>query len=325
MNKSTKKAVSPHDSSTKWAFGSLISILLSVVLGIVVLVACTDMEPETEKKGQEEKPFVIGLVPEVNIFKQIERYEPLANYLSKKTGMHVKLKVLTGYGNIIDNFVSEKMDGAFFGSFSYALAHANRGVVPLARPVNIDGRSTYHGVLFVRKDSGIENARDMQGKTFAFVDKATTAGYLLPLAYFKAQGIEDPGTYFKQTYFAGTHENAIRDVLNKQADIGAAKNTVYQHLLNIESRVRNELVVIERSPDVPENGLAIRSDLASSVMFKIKNALTGMHKDPEGMMVLQAFGAKGFIETTDEDYKNVYRYARQIGLDLKTYNSTNDQ
>ena len=57
----------------------------------------------------------------------------------------------------------------------------------------------------------------MKGKTFAFVDKATTAGHLLPLAYFKAHGIQDYKTYFKETYFAGTHENAILRAQQLQA------------------------------------------------------------------------------------------------------------
>jgi phosphonate transport system substrate-binding protein len=288
------------------------------------MIDCSEAQTGTETTGQERKSFVIGLIPERNIFEQLKRYEPLANYLSKKIGMYIELKVLTRYGNIIDNFVSLNMDGAFFGSFTYALAHAKLGVEPLARPETVDGRSTYYGVLFVRKDSGIKNARDMERKTFAFVDKATTAGYLLPLAYFKAHGIADYKTYCEKTYFAGTHQNAIHDVLDKIADIGAAKNTVYYYLANIESKVRNELVVLERSPDVPENGLAVRRDLEDSIKHKLKDSLINMHNDSDGKNALTAFGAKKFIETTDAEYASVYRYAQQIGLNLETYDYMND-
>jgi phosphonate transport system substrate-binding protein len=290
------------------------------------MIGCTETgtEKETETTSQERKPLVIGLIPERNIFEQLKRYEPLANYLSKKIGMNIKLKILTRYGNIVDNFVALNMDGAFFGSFTYALAHAKLGVEPLARPEAVDGRSTYYGVLFVRKDSGIKNTRDMESKTFAFVDKATTAGYLLALSYFKAHGIADYKTYFKKTYFAGTHQNAIHDVLEKIADIGAAKNTVYYYLANIENRIRNELVVLERSPDVPENGLAVRRDLEDSIKHKLKDSLINMHNDPDGKNVLTAFGAKKFIETTDADYASVYGYAQQVGLNLATYDYMND-
>ncbi|HEX9190589.1 MAG TPA: PhnD/SsuA/transferrin family substrate-binding protein, partial [Candidatus Deferrimicrobiaceae bacterium] len=142
--------------------------------------------------------MLIGILPEQNIFRQFERYEPLMAYLGRKTGVRFELKVLPRYGNIIENFKSSGLDGAFFGSFSYALAHMKMGVEVLARPVGLDNSSTYHGLIFVRKDSGILNVRGMKGKRFAFVDKATTAGYLLPLEYFHENGIDDYRKYLQE-------------------------------------------------------------------------------------------------------------------------------
>jgi len=166
-------------------------IVLACVL-IALSAGCDNAQtpPVLQSKPPGDKPFVIGLIPEQNIFKQMERYEPLAGYLSKKTGVVIKLKVLPRYGNIVDNFVSTSMDGAFFGSFTYSLAKAKLGVEVLARPER-KGVSTYHGLIFVRKGSGIRTASHMAGKVFAFVDKATTAGYLLPLSYFNKNGIRD--------------------------------------------------------------------------------------------------------------------------------------
>ena len=134
----------------------------------------------------------IGLIPERNIFSQKQRYEPIAEYLSERIHAHVELVVLSRYGNIIENFVSNGLDGAFFGSFTGALAQRKLSVEAIARPEYPDGTSTYHGLLFVRKDSGISSVEDMKGKRFAFVDKATTAGWLLPLYYFKTHGVDDP-------------------------------------------------------------------------------------------------------------------------------------
>ncbi|MDO9028302.1 MAG: phosphate/phosphite/phosphonate ABC transporter substrate-binding protein [Candidatus Roizmanbacteria bacterium] len=301
--------------------------LIIIFFCLTIISGCSKTEtisPEEKKTTGEEKPLLIGLIPEQNIFKQLERYKPLADYLSKKTGRKIELKVLTRYGNSIDNFASMGLDGAFFGSFTYTLAHAKLGVDVLARPLSINGTSTYHGLIFVRKDSGIKTAKDMKGKTFAFVDKATTAGYLLPVVYFKKHGIENYKIYLKETYFTGTHDDAIYDVLNRKADIGAAKNTVYDRLANIDSRIKNELVILERSPDVPENGLAIREDLDSSIKNKLKEALLNMHNDAEGTKVLKDFGATRFIETVDDDYTNVYKYAKQINLNLATYDYIKD-
>jgi phosphonate transport system substrate-binding protein len=300
-------------------------VLVSLALCFTIIMGCSETETETVTKPKsEETPLLIGLIPERNIFKQLDRYEPLADYLSKKIGVKTELKVLTRYGNIIDNFVSAGMDGAFFGSFTYTLAHAKLGVEAITRPKDIHGISTYHGLIFVRKDSGIKSVKDMLGKNFAFVDRATTAGYLLPLAYFKTHGIKNYGAFFKETYFTGTHEDAIYDVLNKKADIGAAKNTVFNRLAAEDSNIKNELVILERSPDVPENALAVKEGLDESIKNKLKETLLGMHNDPDGRKILRDFGAQKFIETTDDDYINVYSYTQEIGLDLTNYHYWNE-
>lgn len=265
----------------------------------------------------------IGLLPEHNLFRQIERYEPLGNYLSKKIGISVNLKILPRYGNIIDNFVAENLDGAFFGSFTYPLAHEKLGVEVIGRPVDLNGMSTYYGLIFARRDSGISSVRQMKGKRFTFVDKATTAGYLLPLAYFKKHGL-DFRTHLRETYFSGTHEDAINDVLNRRADIGAAKNTVYERMAAGNNAIRSDLVVLERSPEFPENGLALKKDVGDDVKKALTEALLNMHHDPEGRAVLRVFGAQKFIETTNADYAPVYRYAREAGLDIATYYYMNE-
>lgn len=294
-----------------------------------LLLACAGCESaETPSSPQAPGPkkgrkLLIGLIPEQSLFKQMDRYEPLARYLSQKTGADIQLTILPRYGNIISNFVSAGMDAAFFGSFTYALAHEKLGVEVLVRPEDPDGVSTYHGMIFVRKDSGIGSVEQMAGRRFAFVDKATTAGYLLPLAYFQHHG-KNYHTFLREFYFAGTHEDAIYDVLNGKADIGAAKNTVFNRLARRDARIKDLLIVLAESPEVPENALAVRKDLDRSLRSQLQDALLSMDADPEGARVLKTFGARRFILTRSSDYKAVYDYARDINLHLATYDYLND-
>jgi phosphonate transport system substrate-binding protein len=294
------------------------------LLCLPLFAACSPQEPPPPAKKPSVEKLLIGLIPEQNLFRQMERYEPLGEYIYRKTGTKITFKVLPRYGNIIDSFKSSGLDGAFFGSFTYTLAHAKAGVEVLARPVALDNTSTYYGMIFVRKDSGIRTVRDMKGKRFAFVDRATTAGYLLPLDYFHHHGISDYNQHLKEAYFTGTHEDAIEDVLNKKADIGAAKNTVFQRLANENPRIPKELVVLARSPDVPENALALRKDIDMSVRNLLKESLLTMHLDPDGKQVLKRFGALKFIETTNKDYNVVLDYVKHGHLDLSTYEYMNN-
>ncbi|MBI5576063.1 MAG: phosphate/phosphite/phosphonate ABC transporter substrate-binding protein [Deltaproteobacteria bacterium] len=298
--------------------------LAFLFLFFAFFTGCGQRDRETAEQPPPETTLLIGLIPEQNIFKQIERYEPLADYLSKKAGVRIKLKVLTYYGNVIDNFEALKLDGAFFGSFGYSLAKAKLGVEVLARPEEPDGTSTYHGVIFVRKNSGIRTVGRMKGKRLALVARATTAGYLFPLIHMKRAGVGNIDSYFGDVHFTGTHEGTVRDVLENAADIGAAKNTVFKRLAAEDPRIGRELTILARSADVPENGLALRKTLEDAVKRKISEALVTMHADPEGAKVLKAFGARSFIRTTDADYEPVLSYTRELGIDLATYRFSNE-
>lgn len=300
-------------------FETLCKLLIIFCLLLSALPGCKkreDVSPKTASPGPE---IVIGLIPEQNIFAQMDRYQLLSDYLSARIGRPIRWQVEPHYGTIIDNFRSSEVDGAFLGSFSYVLAHARAGAEVLVRAENINGISTNRGLIFVRRDSGIKSIRDMKGKRLALVDKATTAGYLLPLAYFKKMGVENYAAYLKEVYFTGTHTDVIYDVLSGKADIGAAKNTVLEKVEATDSRIKNELIVLERSPEEPESGLAVRKGLDVTLKKKLKQVLLDMYKDPEGQNVLEQFGARRFIETTDEDYKGVYEYARDLGIDLQTF------
>lgn len=271
-----------------------------------------------------EKTILIGLIPEMNIFKQKERFSPLGTYLSKKTGIPVKFTLLSRYGNLIESFEKEKMDGAFFGSFTGAVAIYKLGVIPLARPVNLDNSSTYQGYIFVRKDSGIKDVKEMKGKKMAYVERSTTAGYLFPLAYLREHGIASPDTFFREYYFTGSHDAAIDAVLDRKADIGAAKHSIYDRMKKENARIEQELVIIARSPSVPSNGLCVRKDLGEDIKKKLKDALLNIHDDPEGQTVLKKFGALKFIETTAKDYEPVHELAVKAGIDLKKYKWRNE-
>ncbi len=270
-----------------------------------------------------QRELLIGLIPEMNVFKQKERFTLLGDYLSKKTGVGVKFTILSRYGNIIDRFTAENMDGAFFGSFTGALAIEKLGVIPLARPVNLDNTSSYRGYLFARRDSKIRDISGMKGKKMAYVEKATTAGYLFPLAYLKEHGVKDVDHFFSSSYFAGSHDAAIHAVLEGQADVGAAKHSIYDRMKADDARVTRDLVILAESPWVPSNGLCVRKGLDEELKRKLKQALLDLNKDPEGAAVLKQFGALRFIDTNVSDYRPVFEMAKKAGINIKHYDYRN--
>ena len=163
----------------------------------------------------------------------------------------------------------------------------------------------------------------MRGKIIAFVERATTAGYVFPMAYLRRNGMTDLDSYFKEYYFAGSHDATIEAVLEGKADIGCAKNTIFDSMASEDPRVEDQLVKLATSPKVPSNGLAIRRDLAPATKQLLRDVLLGMDEDSEGRTVLRQFGAVAFIPTTAEDYAPVFEIAEEAGIDLETYEYLN--
>ncbi len=159
----------------------------------------------------------------------------------------------------------------------------------------------------------------MRGKSLALVDKATTAGYIFQLYYFKSLGIKNMEDYFSNIYFAGSHDAAAWSVYTKEADIGGSKNHIYHALGEEYPDFRDQMITLAESPLVPSNCLAVKNDLKTTLKVRLKGLFLNLHETDEGREVLRNFGAKKFIATTDNDYRLLHQMVNKLEIDLKSY------
>jgi phosphonate transport system substrate-binding protein len=296
------------------------------LLAAAVLAACSPEPPPAPAPPAPPAPstkaaepaITIALLPERNVFEQRKRYQPVQEYLSAAIGQPMTFKLLDNYQVIFSELLERRVDGAFFGSMNGAIAQLQGGVEILARPVDLQGVSTYAGVLFTNEGSGItKDPATWRGKRVALVNKVTTAGYLYPLSLLRLSGYRgDPAAYFKQMTFTGSHDAAMLAVFNGDADFGACKNTVFDEYTKLHPEVARNLVVLATSAHVPNNGLGVRPDLPADLKRKLRDALLEMHTRQDGQRALRQFQAQRFIATSASDYEPVFAMARQAGLDL---------
>jgi phosphonate transport system substrate-binding protein len=263
--------------------------------------------------------LVIGVIPEMNLLKQMERYTPLAKYLTMKLGIPVELKPLSNYGRMYEKMRDGEIDAGFFGSFVYALSRARLGIEPIARPQATNGISAYSGVTFARKNSSLKTAEDFRGKTIALVDPATTAGYLAQKHYLQSLGVDLDKEM--KILWMGSHDEVISAVLQHQAALGGVKSSMLQRMRRDNKAFEATIEILDERPKhlVPENTLAVRHDLNPVLTMKLKHTLLTMHRDDVGRDVLARFGATRFLETRDSDYRSLYKLIDHLKIDLKTY------
>ena len=187
--------------------------------------------------------------------------------------------------------------------------------------MNLNGESTSQGLIFVRQDSGIRDVADMRGKGIVFVDPATMEGYLFPLAYFHRHGVTDTNMFFSRFYFSGSHASTIFAVLDGRADIGAAKNTVFNKLVQSDKSISQELHILARSPSVPEVTLCVRREVDENLRERMTAVLLNMDATDEGRKVLARFEALRFIQSNKSDFDIIEQTAQEAWASIAEHGS----
>lgn len=293
----------------------------SCLLAACLLVLLSTGPARSGPPAVQTEELLLGIEPEHNIFDQMERYRYLAAYLSEQLGVKVKLTIMSRYGEVIKRFKAMRLDGAFLTPYTAHLGIKELNLEPVANPVNLNGESTSQGLIFVRQDSGIRDVNDMRDKSIVFVDPATMEGYLFPLAFFHQHGVTDTNMFFSRFYFSGSHASTIFAVLDGRADIGSAKNTVFNKLIQADPSIGQELHVLIRSPKVPEVTLCVRKEVSERLREKLSAILLNMDRTAEGKKVLARFEALRFIESNTSDFDIIEQMAQEAWASIAEHGS----
>jgi phosphonate transport system substrate-binding protein len=309
----------------KFHVSRVISFLL-VLLIMLLLTGCPGRKEVSGSQKAGEKvgrshTFIIALLPRENIFYQKRRYRLLAEYLSRVLGMSVKTKLLDSYEDIYKEMSTGQVDAAFFGGLSYVVMDSRTDIDPVARPVHEDGGSTYRGVIFARRDDGINgDVSTWKGKRIALVSKSTTSGYLFPRWYLHEKGVKEFVGYFSRVSYAGSHDGTIREVIDGKADIGCSTDRILDRFLIKNPAVKKDLVILATSGPFPSGTLGIRKgSLDARHRDLIKESLLRMDDTDQGKEVLSALRASRFIETRKSDYDPIVGMMKDLGLDAEFF------
>lgn len=165
--------------------------------------------------------IVYAAAPNENATGMADRMAPMTEYLSKKLGVKVTLRIANDYAAIIEGQRAERIHIGYYGPTAYARAiMTGVKIEPFVIDVYADGSKGYYAVFYVRNDSPFQKIEDLKGKSFALVDPNSTSGGVLPRFAFHRLGI-DMDTYFAKVVNVGSHENAIIALQQGTVDVAA--------------------------------------------------------------------------------------------------------
>ncbi len=305
-------------------FGTVTKSVLTSLL-VVGLVGCTK---KTAELGTAENPVKLHFVPSVDAKVIEDNSKKFKEYLEKVTPYKYEITIPQSFVAVVEAFGTKRADVAAINTFGYVLAH-DKYQAEARLTVLRHGFSTYQSQFITKADSGIKKLEDLAGKKIAFVDAASTSGYLLPLKTLKDKKIEP-----KETMFAQKHDNVVSMVYQGQVDAGAtfysppskdAKGTEQiedaRRLVKTQyPDVEKKVVIVSLSEPIPNDPIIFRKEMPEEMKVKIISSMMAFVATPEGKEAFNAiYGVTDLKLATDADYESVRLMLKTLGKDASDF------
>ncbi|SMC99533.1 phosphate/phosphite/phosphonate ABC transporter substrate-binding protein [Sporomusa malonica] len=289
--------------------------LVILLTAAIIILGAYGFHESSKANIADLRPVLrIGAVPVESVAKTRDQFDKLITYLEKKTNWKVELFVSHDYNGIINEMAKGNLDIAWFGPFSYVLAHDRAMARAFAVEDNIRTGTVYHSVIIVHPESPISSVEQLIGRRLAFTDRSSTSGHLIPKAILRQHGV-DVEKDMSEVIFTNTHDSAILAVKKRTVDASAVSDAVLFSLREKGIIGEKDYRIIYTSANIPGSVWAYREGINPTLLEKIKHSFLNVAKeDKEALGIYGQDLVKGFVPADDRDYDIIRETAKQLEL-----------
>lgn len=247
-----------------------------------------------------EKQYTWSVVPQFTGTAVHRGWTPILKYIESKTDYHFQLKIYDSISDFEKGFLLGETDFAYMNPYHAVMANEAQGYEPIIR----NSKRLLSGIMVTRKDSSINNIKDLSGKKIAFPSPNAFAASL----YMRALLREKENIDFTPIY-AGTHSNAYRlTLVGKTVATGAVNRT----LLKERKEVQESLKILYKTPSFPSHPLTAHKRVPDKVKKDIQSTLLELAQTPQGEKLLAAILLSNPISA---NYETDYLPLKTLKLD----------
>ncbi|MTJ11695.1 phosphate/phosphite/phosphonate ABC transporter substrate-binding protein [Anabaena sp. UHCC 0187] len=296
-------------------FSQSIIMFLAVVM-MLLNTGCSQKvfhpSPPAVNKIRKNLPSLkIGILPLQNFQNQQRMIKQFDSYLEKFLGRTVDIQLAKNYDEAVNWLVEEKVDIAYLGPLTY-LEALDRGakIEPLVASIDKNtGQPWYRACIIIKSDSSIHSLSDLKGRRVAFIDKLSTAGYLMPLAAFKKLNI-DPNQDFKKFIYTGSHTKSMEALENGIVDAIATHIPFYTKQKRMGKFPQNSRILWESDP-MPQFPVVVLKKLPPELIKQLKQAFINT---PDGIEDINGTESAGYTLVSASDYESIQQIRKDLNL-----------
>jgi phosphonate transport system substrate-binding protein len=288
--------------------------MIARILAVVVLAALA-AAPSVPRAALGADGLHLVLTPSQKPTDLLATGQEFGTVLGGLTGIPVRVTVASDYAAVIEALRNRTADLAFVHPGGYVLASREAKAMIVAKNL-WHGKSSFTARIYVRRDSGLKSLEELRGKTMAFIDPASSSGYIYPMVLLIERGFvknRDPKTFFREVVFAGSHDAGMRALLNGHVDALASFDMAREQYLT-DPAERERIVFVAETPAIPEAGIAARGGLDPATFAKVRAALLQIHGPAYAPLLKRLYEIDGFAPAEDREYDPVRAAIELLGV-----------
>ncbi len=242
-----------------------------------------------------------------------------AQDMSEYLGIPVEIYSAADYTTIVEGMASGNVQASMVSPMSYfqTKERANAELVASAATAY-----PYKTVFITQADnSDINSIEDLKGKTFAFVDQASSSGYLYPKAHLVEQLNLDPDQleqsdyFFSTVAFSGGHPTSLIGVTMGDYDAACVAYQVMEQMEAAGQLDSEDVKIIGETEEIPNPAYVISGDLPEDLKTKFREFLLS-YDNEEFFEAALGSGEMRFGEASEEDYEPARKVVELLNIDL---------
>lgn len=247
----------------------------------------------------EPAVYTLAIVPQFDLRRIEAVWRPIVDHLQSATGARFILVTETTIPVFEKGLHGGAYDFAYMNPYHYVVAHQRQGYSALVRDVE----EKLSGIVVVRKDSGLTDARMLDGRKVAFPAPNAMGAALIPRAEFSRKlGIKVTELYVK------SHDSAYLNVMLGQADAAGGIRATFDQQ---KPELRDGLTVIYETERYTPHPLAAHPRVPAHMAAKVQQAMIALGATPKGDALLEGIPVKTIGVALDSDYDSL----RNLGLE----------
>lgn len=298
----------------RWVLLSGLALLALLSSWLLIRLAMRKRSPGSGRAATRDRKPSLTLsfgqyMPRQSVMKAMQE---MASYLGSRLDRTIKVLVADEFHQVGRMLATGKVDLAFLSPLLYVQAKKKHPSIKLLCAIRTKGTSTYQGLVIARADKEINKLEDLKGKSFCWVSRHSTSGYLFPLAMMLERGIT-PNRDFRREYMTGYHHEALRRIEAGICDAAAVFSDTY-FKAKVQGSIKTGLHVVAATSPIPRDAVCAGKRVEGALLVEIRKAL--LEFDPsrhnKGHNLAGDFSISSFFKVEDSFYDPIRRVMERV-------------